>query len=182
MTYMRSLGSPTACLGILTLCACPGGRRVFGGVHTMEELFQLLAERRIQEAIEEGLFDNLPGAGRPLDLSDLAPPHVRLLRSANVLPDWLQMDLEIRQLREACNQLRERVSREYAARSRSADYPDWRARCRSAYHQRMRSVNMAIIKLNMVRPTILSEQIPFRIAEELARFDREIPPARETDS
>ena len=28
-----------------------------------------IAERKIQDAIEDGLFDNLPGRGQPLDLS-----------------------------------------------------------------------------------------------------------------
>lgn len=54
-----------------------------------------LAEKRIEDAIEEGKFDNLPGAGRPLEL-DPAPADedaratwwaLRILRNANVTPD-----------------------------------------------------------------------------------------------
>ena len=44
---------------------------------------QYLAERRIEEAIARGEFDNLPGAGRPLDLDDedpLWPEEVRMAR------------------------------------------------------------------------------------------------------
>ena len=40
-----------------------------------------LAERRIEEAIARGEFDDLPGAGRPLDLDDedpLLPEELRL--------------------------------------------------------------------------------------------------------
>jgi hypothetical protein len=33
-------------------------------------LFDLLAEARIEEAIAQGVFDDLPGAGRPLRLDD----------------------------------------------------------------------------------------------------------------
>jgi hypothetical protein len=40
-----------------------------------------LAERRIGEAIERGEFDDLPGAGQPLDLDDLDP----------LLPEELRM-------------------------------------------------------------------------------------------
>jgi hypothetical protein len=38
-----------------------------------------LAERKIEEAVREGLFDNLPGRGRPLVLEDLSrvPPELR---------------------------------------------------------------------------------------------------------
>jgi hypothetical protein len=41
-----------------------------------------LAERRIEEAIERGEFDDLPGAGRPLDLDDLDPSLPEELRLA----------------------------------------------------------------------------------------------------
>ena len=43
---------------------------------------EIIAERRIEEAIAQGLFDNLPGAGRPLDLDDdpLLPPEARMAR------------------------------------------------------------------------------------------------------
>lgn len=39
-----------------------------------ESPFSSLAEERIREAIASGAFDNLPGAGRPLDLSDADDP------------------------------------------------------------------------------------------------------------
>ena len=44
---------------------------------------QYLAERKIEEAIARGEFDDLPGAGRPLDLDDedpLWPEEVRMAR------------------------------------------------------------------------------------------------------
>ena len=44
---------------------------------------QSLAERRIDEAVARGEFDNLPGAGRPLDLDDedpLWPEEVRMAK------------------------------------------------------------------------------------------------------
>ncbi|WP_211283134.1 DUF1992 domain-containing protein [Serinibacter salmoneus] len=39
-----------------------------------ESPFFSLAQERIREAIASGAFDNLPGAGRPLDLSDADDP------------------------------------------------------------------------------------------------------------
>ena len=41
-----------------------------------------LAERKIEEAIERGEFDDLPGAGQPLDLDDLDPSLPEELRLA----------------------------------------------------------------------------------------------------
>lgn len=39
-----------------------------------------VAERKIEEAIAQGEFDNLPGMGRPLELEDLShlPPDMRM--------------------------------------------------------------------------------------------------------
>jgi hypothetical protein len=59
--------------------------------------FDRLAEERIQEATERGLFRALPGKGRPLDLEDLSavPDDLRvsyvLLRSAGVLPEEMEL-------------------------------------------------------------------------------------------
>ncbi len=67
-------------------------------------VWQLIAENRIQEAIDQGAFENLPGAGKPLDLSDYftAPASERvgfsLLKSAGVVPVEIQMLKEAEEL------------------------------------------------------------------------------------
>ena len=43
---------------------------------------EIIAERKIEEAIERGEFDDLPGAGQPLDLDDLDPSLREELRLA----------------------------------------------------------------------------------------------------
>lgn len=43
---------------------------------------EIIAERKIEEAIERGEFDDLPGAGHPLDLDDLDPSLPEELRLA----------------------------------------------------------------------------------------------------
>ena len=64
------------------------------------DILERLAEARITEAIERGEFDDLPGAGRPLELESLShvPPHMRagykLLRNANVLPPEMELRRE----------------------------------------------------------------------------------------
>jgi hypothetical protein len=44
------------------------------------DAISFVAERKIEKALEEGLFDNLPGMGEPLSLEDLSPlpPDVRM--------------------------------------------------------------------------------------------------------
>ncbi|MFE8070031.1 DUF1992 domain-containing protein [Marinobacteraceae bacterium S3BR75-40.1] len=69
-----------------------------------------LAERHIQQALDGGEFDNLPGAGKPLELDDdsMIPPHLRagyrLLKNANCLPPELQLRREIRDVQDLLRQ------------------------------------------------------------------------------
>jgi len=55
-------------------------------------MLDFLAERRIAEAVSRGELDDLPGAGRPLDLDDdaLVPEDLRvanrILKNAGVAP------------------------------------------------------------------------------------------------
>jgi hypothetical protein len=55
-------------------------------------LFELLAERKIEEAVSRGELDDLPGAGRPLELDDdpLVPDDLklayRILKNAGYVP------------------------------------------------------------------------------------------------
>lgn len=57
------------------------------------DAISIIAEQRIREAGERGLFENLPGTGRPLELEDDShiPEHLRmaykLLKNAGYVPD-----------------------------------------------------------------------------------------------
>jgi hypothetical protein len=69
-------------------------------------VFELIAEQRIAQAIERGELADLPGAGRPLDLSDdpLVPEDLRLacriLKNAGFVPLELETRREIRALED----------------------------------------------------------------------------------
>lgn len=71
----------------------------------LESALRRLAERRIEEAMREGKFDNLPGAGQPIELEPLPADEnaramwwaLKILRQNDVIPDevrWRkQLDL-----------------------------------------------------------------------------------------
>ena len=67
-------------------------------------MFDRIAERKIAEAIANGELDNLPGAGRPLDLDDdaLVPEELRLayriLKNAGYVPPEVQTLNEVAEL------------------------------------------------------------------------------------
>jgi hypothetical protein len=71
-----------------------------------------LAERRIEEAMEQGKFDNLQGAGKPIDLEPIPAEEnarmmwwaMRLFRHNNIVPDEVRYRREIETCRTALAQ------------------------------------------------------------------------------
>jgi hypothetical protein len=72
-----------------------------------------LADRRIEDAMREGKFDNLPGAGQPLDLEDMPAEEntrlmwwaIRLLKQNDFIPDEVRWHKALDRLRENLNSL-----------------------------------------------------------------------------
>lgn len=68
---------------------------------------RIVAERRIEQAMKEGKFDNLPGAGKPLQLEPAPADEnarllwwaLRLLRQNGFVPDEVVLRREIEALR-----------------------------------------------------------------------------------
>ena len=72
----------------------------------MSSIFERIVEEKIQEAIRNGEFDNLPGQGKPINLDEWAslPEDLRvgymLLKNAGFVPGEVQLLKEIDELRE----------------------------------------------------------------------------------
>ncbi|MCL5062695.1 MAG: DUF1992 domain-containing protein [Nitrospirae bacterium] len=75
------------------------------------DIFQKIAERKIQEAIENGEFDNLPNRGKPIKLDeDISIPQelrmaYKILKNAGCLPPELELRNEIVSLRTMIDSL-----------------------------------------------------------------------------
>jgi len=99
--------------------------------------FQKIAERRIVEAIREGAFDDLPGAGQPLKLEDDShlPEDLRMvykiLKNAGFVPPEVALQKEIETLEDVL-----------------AGMEDTRAK-----YRQLKKLNFLITKLNMLRRT-----------------------------
>jgi len=99
--------------------------------------FQKIAERRIVEAIREGAFDDLPGAGQPLKLEDDShlPEDLRMvykiLKNAGFVPPEVALQKEIATLEDVL-----------------AGMEDTRAK-----YRQLKKLNFLITKLNMLRRT-----------------------------
>ena len=79
--------------------------------------FSRIAENRIREAIDRGEFENLPGAGQPLNLEEYfsTPEDLRMaysiLRSANCVPAEIELLNEILRLERAIAQIEDATTR-----------------------------------------------------------------------
>lgn len=94
-----------------------------------------IAEERIREAMENGEFDNLPGAGKPLVFEDETwiPEDLRvayrILKNAGCIPPELEMRKEILNLIDLINTLDDDGKR----------------------LKKLRELNFKLMKLNMMR-------------------------------
>ena len=108
--------------------------------------FVRIAENRILEAIEKGLFDDLEGKGQPLKLEDDShvPPELRMaykiMKNADCLPPELELRQEVIRLQDLV-----------------ASLPDEAEKLKQ-----MRRLNFLIMKLDMIRPVsaLLLEHAP----------------------
>jgi hypothetical protein len=100
------------------------------------DFFVRIAENRIQEAIEAGLFDDLIGKGQPLHLEDESqiPPELRMaykiLKNADCLPPELEVRKEILTLQDLVAGLEDEAEK----------------------LKQMRRLNFLMMKLGMMRP------------------------------
>jgi hypothetical protein len=115
------------------------------------DIFQLLAERKIVEAIERGEFDNLPGKGKPLPFSQdfLEPPHQRLanklLKNAGIAPIEISLRRELAQLKQ-----------EYA-----------RAKNAQERHALLREIRLMVLRINVMRQTSIQTEATERIIDDV---------------
>lgn len=158
------------------------------------DVIALIAERKIQEAIEQGKFDNLPGKGKPLVLEEEAviPPHLRVanhaLRSVGALPEWVQLLKEIATLKREIAQLRVQLIAQSrrrrfvlnSARVRPATreaYLQWCVQMRALYRQRLCEVNLLVLRFSLVAPSSqVDKALPYRVVVEMEAFDAEFLP------
>ena len=77
----------------------------------LESAFRRLADRRIEEAMREGKFDNLPGMGQPLDLEPMPAEEnarmtwwsLRILKQNDFTPEEVRYRKSIDHLKSALN-------------------------------------------------------------------------------
>ncbi|MCS6879718.1 MAG: DUF1992 domain-containing protein [Oscillochloridaceae bacterium] len=121
-----------------------------------------LIERRIREAEAAGMFDNLPGAGKPLPLDD--DDHVpedlrigyRLLKNAGYAPSWIELQKHIYAELADLERWLAHVTARWARTG-----PLERERLRAEYAQKVHDLNRQITTYNLIAPPAAG-QLPLR--------------------
>ncbi len=144
-----------------------------------------LADERIRAAMERGDFDNLPGAGKPLDLAENPYAGHRslefhILKSNHLVPREIALGQEIdAELASAEGLLAElRRKRTLAARrtwhraSTIRAYNALQERYARQYETMLRHVNDLILTLNIVAPAPLHRE-PLDVSARLSAFHEE---------
>jgi DnaJ homolog subfamily C member 28 len=132
-----------------------------------------LIEQRIQDGIERGLFDNLAGAGKPLNLEEdaLVPEDMRmafrLLRTHGLAPLWVELNKEIRQDIERLHRFRLQVH-ERVGRTNPIQ---WEHR-RREFITRVEDINAKIRNYNILAPSSQVHLHAIILEDELREFDR----------
>lgn len=147
-----------------------------------------LIEELLEDARERGEFDNLKGAGQPLDLrkdvyagdkalaysllknNQMAPPEIE--RGKEIDAELARADDLLARLRRQRNALAPRLGPRYAAERRA--YNLVRDKTEMRYAEALRAINSKILSLNIVAPSALHRRA-IDVEARLREFADEFP-------
>lgn len=146
-------------------------------------------DQQIREAQERGAFDDLPGKGKPLDLTPNPYAQERelaykILKDAGYAPEWIELDKAVRGKLELARAAlsrswawREARLAELAARSdswaraeRARVVDEWQ-RAITRFEEAVAGVNREIRDLNLKVPSPRFQRRPIDPAHEVARIE-----------
>jgi DnaJ family protein C protein 28 len=147
-------------------------------------------DEQIREAQQRGEFDNLPGKGKPLDLTP--NPYAReqelafkILKDAGYAPDWIELDKAIRgKLERAQTTLISRWEWCQNRLNELAGHPGGRAEAErnrvlvgwqqavATFEQAVEVINTDITELNLKVPDARFQRSKVNAAREVARLTR----------
>jgi DnaJ family protein C protein 28 len=135
-----------------------------------------LIERRIQEAMENGEFDNLAGRGKPLSFN--TNPYLDrseeltfgLLQNNGMAPDWIERDKEIRRELAAARDKLRLAWQHYQVNP--ANETTWKAAV-ARFTEALVKLNHKIDRFNLIVPIPTNQRFRLRLEDELRRIQLE---------
>jgi DnaJ-like protein len=133
--------------------------------------YESLIDQIMNKAQADGLMDNLPGQGQPLQLDDdaLVPEEYRLghrmLKASGFAPPWIEAQRDIEQ---------ERAQLESWLQDANRRWPQLEARARAAlkvsYRRKLDDLQRMILNYNLTAPASVPHIEGLRMAHELCRL------------
>jgi hypothetical protein len=140
---------------------------------------RIVGERKIKEAMDEGAFDDNPLKGQPLNYDEDAglPPEQRvvkkILKNAGALPQWMQLEIDIRREQEAIIKQKERALK-LLDKAPLESRERVKVRLRAELKESMSAINTMVLQYNMICPSGYAR--PFRsysIPKEMEQLFRD---------
>lgn len=147
-------------------------RRIKGDLEPLDQWDELI-NSRIEEAIKDGVFDNLPGKGKPLKLNENPnePPDMqmahKILKNNDLTPSWIA---DRKAILAEIERFRAELRREWdRAQGGRIGAEEWQ-RTIAAWESRLVDLNRRIRDLNLGLPIPNMEVLRLRLDDELARI------------
>ena len=125
--------------------------------------FSRIIEERIRKAQKKGVFDNLEGSGKPLNLEndshiaeDLRLAH-KILKNADCLPPEIELKKEIERTEDLLGGMQDTAQK----------------------HRTLKKLNYLIMKLNAVRDTSIELEMPQQYSYKLVE---RLEPLKKTEN
>ena len=150
-------------------------------------------DKQIQEAIDRGDFEDLPGKGKRQELEENAyvPRETRIvnqmLKDNGFAPRWIEVDKDIRAEREQSKKLLRNIKRRrrYLEAAIHANplksdrvrrvFELERARVLAAYITQLKGINQKILRYNLTAPGHSRQKSMVNLNATVARFREECP-------
>lgn len=142
-----------------------------------------LIETRIRDAVAEGAFDNLKGAGQPLRFRNedaLAGDNwlgYKILENGGLLPEWLMLAKDIERDREALRRLDDRHAEAVDLAATSGNWAGHESsirECRDAFEASARMLRRKQDQFNHDAPSMRLERPAIWVEHHLERLDARV--------
>jgi hypothetical protein len=133
--------------------------------------FGSLIDQIMSKAEADGLMDNLPGQGQPLNLEDdaLVPDEYRLghrmLKSSGFAPPWVEAQRDIERERAQLASWLKDANRRWPQLEAPA-----RATLKVAYRRKLDDLQRLILNYNLTAPPGVPHLVGLRMADELSKL------------
>ncbi|MEM6281864.1 MAG: DnaJ family domain-containing protein [Chloroflexota bacterium] len=156
-----------------------------------DDMYLSPIEQAIRQAMRDGLFDNLPGEGKPLNLNGSDDPNTpddmrlayKIMKDNDVVPDWMMLSELLDQQKKKIHYELRRGLRAYNGAIHDAERDGdlgrrhranqtWE-RLLSTFHEVIEHYNRNVLTYNIKAPSMVAKRPYMNLEHEVKRMQRE---------